>query len=194
MANLTCNEINVNLNNALQKALVGTAEKFKGYVDVTVGDAKSELKEQIVAELSNVDGLGEQLEKIQAMADAFSKAFDGNADGAITPEEILAKAVLLQQAIDGVNGRVDAVNASVTEVKEACDAEIEELKNRVTAVEGNLAKANDEIAGIKAELATNVVTKEYIECATAIDLDTLLAAVGEVFEPKTEEEGDGATL
>jgi len=191
---ITCEDLNVEINAKLQEALVKVAGQVKSYVDGQDAALKGVLKDEIVSELSKIDGLGEQLEKIQAMADAFSKAFDENEDGTITPEEILAKATLLQQAIDGVNGRVDALTANTADVKAAIEKEIEDLKARVAALETQTAQNRDEIAAVKADLGTNYASKECLSKVVDIKVDTLVTSVKNVFFPEVEEEdgGDGA--
>jgi len=191
---LTCEDLNVQLNTKLKAVLENVTGSFKNYADTSIAEVKQTLTEEIVKELSEIEGLGAKLEQIQEMADTFAKVFDENEDGTITPEEILAKAVLLQQAIDGVNGRVDGLTATVEEYKKALDAEIEDLKSRVSALELATAQNRDEIAGVKADLGTNYVSKDCAEKIVDIKVDELSAAVEAILFPKNSEEGDGATL
>ena len=191
---LTCEDLNVQLNTKLKAVLENVTGSFKNYADTSIAEVKQTLTEEIVKELSEIEGLGAKLEQIQEMADTFAKVFDENEDGTITPEEILAKAVLLQQAIDGVNGRVDGLTATVEEYKKALDAEIEDLKSRVSALELATAQNRDEIAGVKADLGTNYVSKDCAEKIVDIKVDELSAAVEAILFPKNNEEGDGATL
>ena len=191
---LTCEELNVQLNAQLQEALVGVVGKVKTYVDGKDAILKDELTEQIVKELTDIEGLGEDLAKIKEMADAFSAVFDENKDGAITPEEILAKAVLLQQAIDGVNGRLDGLSITVEDYKKALEDEIEGLKSRLSAVEVAVAQNRDGLANVKAELETNYTSKACVETMINIKVDELLSAVEAELNPSNDTDGDGATL
>jgi len=194
MAQITAEEIRNEMCTNMENFGTQLAQSLVKYVEGKEAVLKTELTEEITKQLSGIEGLGEQLEKIQEMANAFAKAFDSDEDGKVTPEEILAKAVLLQQAIDGVNGRVDAVEASIKDVKSAIEAEIEELKARVSALEVNVAKNADEIANVKADLSTNYFTKEEVQTVVSCSFDTALNAFNAVLFPEKEEDGDGATL
>jgi len=188
----TCEDLNVALNANLQASFEGVVSSIKKYVDGKDSVLKSEITEQIVKELSEIDGLGAQLEKIQTMADTFAKVFDENEDGSITPEEILAKAVLLQQAIDGVNGRVDALTANVADVKSAIEAEIADLKSRVSALETSTATNRDELAKLKADVELNYVTKDCLETVVSVNTKGIVDAVNGILFPESEETSDGA--
>jgi len=192
---VTPEELKQNLDTQLQTLGAQLAQGVVKYVEGKEAVLKTELTEEITKNLSGVEGLGEQLEKIQAMADSFAKVFDSDEDGKITPEEILAKAVLLQQAIDGVNGRVDAVEASIADVKSAIEAEIEDLKGRVSALEVNVSKNADAISAVKADLGTNYFTKNEVETALTINFNAAIDAFNAVLFPETDENveaGDGA--
>ena len=191
---ITVKEIKNQLNTDLQNFGTQLATSLVKYVDGRESVLKSELVDEITKNLTNIEGLGSQLEKIKEMADAFAKAFDENEDGKITPEEILAKATLLQKAIDGVNGRVDAVEASIEDVKKAIEAEIEDLKARVSALEVNVAKNADAITAVKADLSTNYFTKDEVHEIVSCSFDEAINAFNAVLFPKNEEDGDGATL
>jgi len=191
----TAEELKQTLDTELQSFGAKLAQGVVKYVEGKEAVLKTELTEEITKNLSGIEGLGEQLEKIQAMADSFAKVFDSDKDGKITPEEILAKAVLLQQAIDGVNGRVDAVEASIADVKSAIEAEIEDLKGRVSALEVNVSKNADAISAVKADLGTNYFTKDEVETALTINFNAAVDAFNAVLFPETDENveaGDGA--
>jgi len=186
----TIEEINAEYNAQLKSALTGVVSSVKTYVDGKDEVLKSEISELVVKELSDIDGLGEQLSKIQEMADAFSKAFDGDEDGKITPEEILAKAVLLQQAIDGVNSRVTSVEEALEAVKTSFTEELKALEARIGAAELNIAQNRDEVASLKADVETNYVTEEALD-SMQVDVDGILGAVNDILFPSAEA-GDGA--
>ena len=186
---MTTAELNAQLNKDIKQSVLNAVTSIKNYVDGKNEIIKSELTEQIVAELSKIDGLGSQLEKIKEMADAFAKVFDENKDGKITPEEILAKAVLLQQAIDGVNARVDNVETTIENYVTELKNSIDDLVARIGALEVNVSKNADEIAGVKASL-TNYVAKEDLE-AIKVDVEAISNAVNDILFPTTAE-GDGA--
>jgi copper chaperone CopZ len=193
MAQVTIEEVKQCINGNLGNLGSQLAQSLVKYVEGKETVLKTELTEEITKNLSGIEGLGEQLEKIQEMADAFSKAFDGNEDGKITPEEILAKAVLLQQAIDGVNGRVDAITASVADVKSAIEKELENLKGRVSALEVNTAKNSDDIAEVKANITTNYFTKEELGQVLCFEINSAIENFNKVLFPEVKtEEGDGA--
>jgi len=192
---ITVEEIKNKLNTDLQNFGTQLATSLVKYVDGREAVLKEELVEEITKNLSNIEGLGEQLEKIKEMADAFAKAFDENEDGTITPEEILAKATLLQKAIDGVNVRVDTVEASIEDVKKAIEAEIEDLKERVGALEINVSKNTSAITEVKAELATNYFTKDDVNEIIAVDFNVALDSFNKVLFPEPTDDtasGDGA--
>jgi uncharacterized coiled-coil DUF342 family protein len=182
---MTVAELNVQLNEGIKQGIVNAVEAVKKYVDGKDEVLKTELTEQIVAELSQIEGLGEQLEKIKEMADAFAKVFDENEDGKITPEEILAKAVLLQQAIDGVNARVDNVETTIENYVTELKKSIDDLVARVGALEVNVSKNTDEIANIKA----GYVSKDEL-AGIKIDVEAISNAVNDILNPTTD--GDGA--
>jgi len=183
---MTIEELNVELNEGVKKGILNAVGSVKKYVDGRDEVLKSEITEELVKELSEIDGLGKQLEKIQEMANAFSKVFDENEDGSITPEEILAKAVLLQQAIDGVNGRVDSLttdlNTYVSEITKA----VTELEARVKSNELNIAKNTEEIANIKVGY---VKTEDLAK--VKIDVDAISKSVEDLLFPSTTD-GDAA--
>jgi len=192
---ITATEVKQEICNSMGNFGSQLAQSLIKYVDGREAVLKEELVEQITQNLSNIEGLGEQLEKIKEMADAFAKAFDENEDGKITPEEILAKATLLQKAIDGVNARVDTVEASIEDVKKAIETEIEDLKARVSALEVNVAKNADAITEVKAELSTSYFTKDEVNEIVSVDFNVALDAFNKVLFPeptKDTEAGDGA--
>jgi len=191
----TAEELKQTLDTELQSFGAKLAQGVVKYVEGKESVLKTELTEEITKQLSGIEGLGEQLEKIQAMADSFAKVFDSNEDGSITPEEIVAKFTLLQQAVDGVNSRVDAVEASISDIKSAIESEIEDLKGRVSALEVNVSKNADAISAVKADLGTNYFTKEEVETALTINFDAAIDAFNAVLFPETDENveaGDGA--
>ena len=184
---ITCEDLNVQLNAKLKLVLERVAEGFKGYTDTSIADVKKTLTEEIVKELSGVEQLGKDLEKIKGYADSFAKVFDGNEDGTITPDEILAKATLLQQAIDGVNARLDKSDATFeTYVKEVAE-KFAELEDRIKALELNEAQNRDEIANVKADLSTNYISKDCVDKIVDIDVDNIVDSVLGRLNPTTED-------
>jgi len=193
MADITCVEVNQVVEGKLKLFGKSIAESIVKYVDGKETVLREELKNEIVKELSGIEGLGSQLEKIQEMAEAFAKAFDANEDGLITPQEILAKATLLQQAIDGVNGRVDALSASIDDIKKAIEDEIENLKARISALEVSTSKNSQEIANIKADLTANYVTMDCLSTALDVNVQTAIDAFNAILFPEDDvADGDGA--
>ena len=186
MATITAEELKQNVETELQSFGKQIAQGVVKYVEGKEAVLKTELKEEIVKQLSGVEGLGEQLEKIQEMADAFAKAFDENEDGVITPQEILAKATLLQKAIDGVNARVDNISIDVEGFKKAFEDKLAEYKDKVSALEVNTAKNTDAIAEVKANISTNYFTKEEVNEVLTLDFSKAIEAFNEVLFPETD--------
>jgi len=193
MATITAEELKQNVEAQLQTFGQQIAQGVVKYVEGKEAVLKTELTEEITKQLSGIEGLGEQLEKIQAMADSFAKVFDEDKDGKITPEEILAKTALLQQAIDGVNGRVDALTANVEDFKKAFEDEFESIKSRISALEVNTAKNTDAIAEVKANITTNYFTKEEVNEVLTLDFSKAVDAFNAVLFPEVDSDSTNTT-
>jgi len=196
----TVENINASINEQLGGVLKGVVSNIKNYVDKGDAEVKATLKAELVDELSKIDGLGESLGKIQEMADSFLKAFDDNTDGKITPEEILAKAALLQQAIDGVNSRVSGLDTKVEDYFSQVTEEADKLAKELAELKLLSAQNRDDVAAVKGDLVTNYVTKDAAADMVKIDTDGLVNLVADILFPETEETeeteetdgGDGA--
>ena len=172
---MTTAELNAQLNKDIKQSVLNAVTSIKNYVDGKNEIIKSELTEQIVAELSKIDGLGSQLEKIKEMADAFSKVFDENKDGKITPEEILAKLTSLKSEIEKIDLRVDKV---ADDLLGAID--------RIKVLEANVSKNAEEIAIIKQSYVKNEDLNSI-----KIDVKAISDAVNDILNPTTAD-SDGA--
>ena len=172
---MTTAELNAQLNEGIKQGIVNAVQAVKNYVDGKDDVLKTELTEQIVAELSEIEGLGGQLEKIKEMADAFSKIFDENKDGKITPEEILAKLTSLKSEIEKIDLRVDKV---ADDLLGAID--------RIKVLEANVSKNAEEIAIIKQSYVKNEDLNSI-----KIDVKAISDAVNDILNPTTAD-SDGA--
>ena len=172
---MTTAELNAQLNKDIKQSVLNAVTSIKNYVDGRDDVLKSELTEQIVAELSKIDGLGSQLEKIKEMADAFAKVFDENKDGKITPEEILAKLTSLKSEIEKIDLRVDKV---ADDLLGAID--------RIKVLEANVSKNTEEIAIIKQSYVKNEDLNSI-----KIDVKAISDAVNDILNPTTAD-SDGA--
>ena len=172
---MTTAELNAQLNKDIKQSVLNAVTSIKNYVDGKNEIIKSELTEQIVAELSKIDGLGSQLEKIKEMADAFAKVFDENEDGKITPEEILAKLTSLKSEIEKIDLRVDKV---ADDLLGAID--------RIKVLEANVSKNAEEIAIIKQSYVKNEDLNSI-----KIDVKAISDAVNDILNPTTAD-SDGA--
>ena len=172
---MTTAELNAQLNKDIKQSVLNAVTSIKNYVDGRDDVLKSELTEQIVAELSKIDGLGSQLEKIKEMADAFAKVFDENEDGKITPEEILAKLTSLKSEIEKIDLRVDKV---ADDLLGAID--------RIKVLEANVSKNAEEIAIIKQSYVKNEDLNSI-----KIDVKAISDAVNDILNPTTAD-SDGA--
>ena len=172
---MTTAELNAQLNKDIKQSVLNAVTSIKNYVDGRDDVLKSELTEQIVAELSKIDGLGSQLEKIKEMADAFAKVFDENKDGKITPEEILAKLTSLKSEIEKIDLRVDKV---ADDLLGAID--------RIKVLEANVSKNAEEIAIIKQSYVKNEDLNSI-----KIDVKAISDAVNDILNPTTAD-SDGA--
>ena len=171
---MTPAELNAQLNTDIKQSVLNAVTSIKTYVDGKDEILKSELTEQIVAELSEIDGLGGQLEKIKEMADAFAKVFDENEDGKITPEEILAKLTSLKSEIEKIDLKVDKV---ADDLLGAID--------RIKVLEANVSKNAEQIAIIKQTFVKNEDLNSI-----KIDVKSISDAVNDILNPTTD--GDGA--
>jgi chromosome segregation ATPase len=192
---ITAEELQKQLNTQVKETQSCVVGSIKKYVDGKDEVLKTELKEIIVKELSGVEGLGEQLEKIKEMADAFAKVFDSDGDGTITPEEILAKLTALQANIDKVASDVANLQGNVADLSEALENAIKDLQSQIDALELSVAKNRDEIAAVKADLETNYFTKEEVKTIISIDAKAICEDVTKILFPEESEEpteGDGA--
>ena len=172
---MTTAELNAQLNKDIKQSVLNAVTSIKNYVDGKDEILKTELTEQIVAELSKIDGLGSQLEKIKEMADAFAKVFDENKDGKITPEEILAKLTSLKSEIEKIDLRVDKV---ADDLLGAID--------RIKVLEANVSKNAEEIAIIKQSYVKNEDLNSI-----KIDVKAISDAVNDILNPTTAD-SDGA--
>ena len=172
---MTTAELNAQLNKDIKQSVLNAVTSIKNYVDGRDDVLKSELTEQIVAELSKIDGLGSQLEKIKEMADAFAKVFDENKDGKITPEEILARLTSLKSEIEKIDLRVDKV---ADDLLGAID--------RIKVLEANVSKNAEEIAIIKQSYVKNEDLNSI-----KIDVKAISDAVNDILNPTTAD-SDGA--
>ena len=172
---MTPAELNAQLNTDIKQSVLNAVTSIKTYVDGKDEVLKSELTEQIVSELSQIEGLGSQLEKIKEMADAFAKVFDENEDGKITPEEILAKLTSLKSEIEKIDLRVDKV---ADDLLGAID--------RIKVLEANVSKNAEEIAIIKQSYVKNEDLNSI-----KIDVKAISDAVNDILNPTTAD-SDGA--
>ncbi len=190
---MTKEELQALLQERLVCVAKSVANASKRYTDAQISVAKDELKQSIVDELSKIEGLGEELEKIKAYADSFAKVFDVNENGEITPEEILSKFAVLQSNIDAVAKDVATNAENIKSVEEALNKAINDVVERVKALEIRVSKVEDDVAGVKAELTTNYFTKSDIETLVNVNCEAIVKEVEDIFGFNAEE-GDGATL
>jgi len=190
---MTREELQALLQEKLIYVAKGIANASKRYTDAQINTTKEELKQAIVDELSGIEGLGEELEKIKAYADSFAKVFDIDENGEITPEEILAKFTALQSNIDAVAKDVATNAENIKSVEEALNKAIDDVIERVKALEIRVSRVEDDVAGVKAELSTNYFTKSDIETLVNVNYEAVIKEVEDIFGFNAEE-GDGATL
>ena len=179
---MTEKELQALLQEQTKDVITGLASKVKSFVDCKVTVAKNELKDQITKELSGVEGLADNLEKLQKLADAFVKVFDENSDGTISADEIIAKISAIQANIDKVASDLANYKGEVKSLFDGVNKAIGELKDRVGALELAVAKNSDEIASIKADLSTKYYTEEQIKVALTINKDEILKEVDGILE------------
>ena len=179
---MTEKELQALLQEQTKDVITGLASKVKSFVDCKVTVAKNELKDQITKELSGVEGLADNLEKLQKLADAFVKVFDENSDGTISADEIIAKISAIQANIDKVASDLANYKGEVKSLFDGVNKAIGELKDRVGALELAVAKNSDEIASIKADLSTKYYTEEQIKVALTINKEEILKEVDGILE------------
>jgi len=160
----------------IKQMMVDSSLVIKKYVDERDSATKSELQQAIVDEMSGIEGLGENLEKLQELSAAFVSVFDENADGTITPEEIAAKLSLVQANIDAVAKDVEDFGGLLSA-----------LEDRVVVTEANLKSAMTDIAGVKATIEEDIFTKAEVQEILTIDSASVVSAVEDVFFPSTDD-------
>jgi Ca2+-binding EF-hand superfamily protein len=190
---MTEKELQTKLEAEFKEILTESSKVVKQYIDERDEATKAELKDAIVQELSGIDGINENLEKLQKLADAFVKVFDENEDGNVTADEIVAKLALLQANIDKVASDLASVDGKYANLTKTLEDSLKALEARVSANEINIGKNTEAIAEVKANIENNYFTKEQIVTALEVGKDALVEAVRAVFYP-TQETGDGATL
>jgi DNA repair exonuclease SbcCD ATPase subunit len=190
---MTDKELQAQLEAEFKEILTESSKVIKQYIDERDEATKAELKDEIVKELSGTDGLVDNLEKLQALADAFVKVFDENADGTVTAEEIATKLALLQANIDKVASDLASIDGKYADLTKALEDSLKALEARVNANEINIGKNAQAIAEVKANIENNYFTKEQVVTALSVGTDAMVEAVKSVFYPTTET-GDGATL
>jgi len=173
---------------AKEKALLlKIAGVIKSYTDDKISVTADEIKKEVVDNLSKIDGLGEQLEKIQKMADAFAKVFDENKDGEITADEIVAKLAAIQANIDKVGA--DLKTLADKEAKDVANI-LQNIAKVEGKVEGNTAaiqKVDDAVKKVEATLSTDYYTKEDIEALLMTSFDGIEAEIEKLFAPEAKD-------
>jgi flagellar motility protein MotE (MotC chaperone) len=190
---MTEKELQAQLEAEFKEILTESSKIIKQYIDERDEATKAELKDVIVEELSGIEGLNENLEKLQALADAFVKVFDGNEDGTVTADEIVAKLALLQANIDKVASDLANVDEKYADLTKTLEDSLKALEVKVSANEVNISKNTEAIAEVKSNIENNYFTKDQIVTALNVGTEAMVEAVKAVFYPTTEE-GDGATL
>ena len=190
---MTEKELQAQLEVEFKEILTESSKIVKQYIDERDEATKAELKDVIVQELSGIDGINENLEKLQKLADAFVKVFDENEDGNVTAKEIITKLSLLQANIDKVASDLASVDGKYANLTKTLEDSLKALEARVSANEINIGKNTEAIAEVKTNIENNYFTKEQIVTALEVGKDALVEAVRAVFYP-TQETGDGATL
>jgi len=185
---LTAEELNAQFNTQVREAFTGVITSVKKYVDGKDEVLKSEIADLVVKELTDVEGLGSQLEKIQEMADAFAKVFDSDEDGKITPEEILAKITALQSSIDKVASDLEATNGALADHISAYEEAIKGIGDRIGATEVSISQNRDGLANLKANLETNYYTKDEITSILEVKKDEILDEVNDILFPDSDVE------
>jgi len=172
-----------------KELILKVADVIKSYTDNKVSVTADELKKEIVDTLSKVDGLGEQLEKIQKMADAFTKVFDENKDGTITAEEIVAKLAAIQANIDKVASDLKALSDKEAQDVENLLQKIAKVDGKVDANTASIQKVDDAVKAVDAKLITNYFTKDEIEALVTTSFDSIIEEVEKLFNPEATNSG-----
>jgi len=167
----------------IKALLVQSSQVVKRYVDERDEATKSELQEAIVNELSEVEGLGENLEKLQELSKAFVSVFDENSDGKITPEEIIAKVSL-------VNVNIEKVAGDLTSLGDIVEA----LESNVAVNTQNIKTTQTDVAGLQATVNNDLFTKEDVRQILTVAGDAVVKAVEDVFFPASDSSNGGNAL
>ena len=189
---MTAQELNLQLNNQLKDVFGKVTESVNKYVDGRDSALKSELQEQILKELTQIEGLAENLEKLQELAEAFASVFDENEDGTVTADEIIAKISAIQAAIDKVAADVAANAEDIAGLKDALSEAVSKLENEISALKLSISANTDAIAQVKADLSTNYYTKDEVATVVEVKADEILNTVNGILFP--DNEGDGAVV
>jgi len=162
----------------VKSLLVQSSQVVKRYVDERDEATKSELQGAIVDELSKVEGLGENLEKLQELSEAFVSVFDENSDGKITPEEIIAKISLVNANIDKVAGDLNSLGDIVGD-----------LETKIAVNETNIKSTQTDVATLQATVNNELFTKDDVRQILTVAGDAVVKAVEDVFYP-ADDSGD----
>lgn len=156
----------------VKELLVQSSQIVKKYIDERDEATKTELQEVIVDELSGIEGLGSDLEKLKSLSEAFVSVFDADKDGNITPDEIIAKVSLLQANIDKVAGDLSSL-----------DGMVDELKTKLSVNEANIKSAQTDVTTLQATVKNELFTKDEVKEILAVDTGVVIKAVEDVFFP-----------
>jgi Ca2+-binding EF-hand superfamily protein len=188
---MTEKELQAKLEAEFKDILAESSKVVKQYIDERDEATKAELKDVIVQELSGIEGINEDLEKLKTLAEAFTKVFDENEDGSVTADEIVAKLALLQANIDKVASDLASVDGKYADLTKTLSDSLKALEAKVNANEINIGKNTEAIAEVKSNVENNYFTKEQVVTALEVGTDALVEAVKQVFYPTTSD-SDGA--
>ena len=121
------------------------------------------VKEYVDEKITNLEASianSEDWKKIKSTIDALVQVFDENADGSLTPEEVLSKIGELKGAIDALASRVDTVESDIKDIKTdigSIQTDIETVKSTIDTVKSDIEKEiEDNVTAVKAEVQSNV--------------------------------------
>jgi DNA repair exonuclease SbcCD ATPase subunit len=203
---MTQEELKNQLENEFKTLLTKASEVVKKYIDTQDDNLKQNLEQEILEKVSDIDGISEKLEKLQALAQAFAKVFDSDNDGNVTAEEIAAKLALLQANIDKVAKDLADTDGKYQNITDTLNKSLNDLQAKVDANTVNISKNTQDIATIKSDLSNNFFNKEQIADAFQFDIDDITNSVSNVFFAQNDNsdtgndsdngdnQGDGATV
>ena len=192
---VTKEDIANEVNAEIKELLVESSKVVKQYIDEHSIDntaKRDELKTEIenaIAKKYDFENEKAKLDKASEVAETLLGLFDADNNGELDPKEFLNKLDEIYAKLgttDELQGKLEDLAKQATDLKSELDTKIAEVTGRTKTNSDNISK-------LQAQM-TNIFTKEEVKEALNINKDEIISAVNGVFNPTSNDNGDGATL